>query len=419
MTIAEASACAPCVSSYAFWSQPAPQRACTFEELRRVNPISFQTPPDFGVGRDTRGFWAVTRHVDVAFVSRNPDLFSSRQGIGMGDTPADILELTAALPLMDPPRLTAVRRVVSGAFTPKRLGQLKNRIGAEAQRIVDEFLESGEGDVVEDFSRKLPIWTISEILGIPDSMRTQLYASAEVLIAAEDHESEGRTDKGGTAALKAGMDLHRMARKVIKERRSNPGDDILSALVHAQLDGEPLSDQILRNIFSLFITAGNDTTRNTTSHAFRLFSDNPDQWSRLVDDRGLLGPAIEEMIRCATPVIRFGRTATTDTVLGGVDIAEGDPVVMFYESANRDESVFCDPQIFDITRSPNPHVGFGAGGAHFCLGAHLARAELSALFSRLAERVTSIEAGEPSYIVSDFFNGIKGMPVRVLRGDGE
>ena len=203
----------------------------------------------------------------------------------MGDTPADILELTAALPLMDPPRLTAVRRVVGGAFSPKRVAQLKDRIDGEAQRIVDELLECGGGDVVEDFSRKLPIWTISEMLGIPDSMRDQLTASAEVLIAAEDHEAEGRTDNGGTAALKAGMDLHRMARTVIKDRRLNPGDDILSALVHAQLDGEPLSDQILRNIFSLFITAGNDTTRNTTSHAFRLFSDNPDQWSRLVTTR--------------------------------------------------------------------------------------------------------------------------------------
>jgi cytochrome P450 len=415
MAIAEPSA-SPCVSSYAFWSQPAPQRARTFEELRRTDPVSFQDPPDFGVGAGSNSFWAVTRHADVTFVSRNPDLFCSRQGIGMGDTPADILELTAALPLMDPPRLTNVRRVVSGAFSPKRVAQLKDRIGAEAERIVDEFVEGGGGDVVEDFSRKLPIWTISEMLGIPESMRDQLAASAEVLIAAEDHESEGRTDNGGTAALKAGMDLHRMARRMIKDRRSNPGDDILSALVHTDLDGEPLSDQVLRNIFSLFITAGNDTTRNTTSHAFKLFSDNPDQWSRLVGERSLLEPAVEEMIRCATPVIRFGRTATTNTVLGGVDIAEGDPVIMFYESANRDESIFQNPQSFDIARNPNPHVGFGGGGAHFCLGAHLARLELSALFTRLAARVTAIEAGEPRYIVSDFFNGIKGMPVRVVSG---
>jgi cytochrome P450 len=217
-----------------------------------------------------------------------------------------------------------------------------------------------------------------------------------VLIAAEGHEFEGRTDNGGTAALKAGMDLNRMARALIKDRRSHAGDDIFSALVHAELDGEPLSDQILRNIFSLFITAGNDTTRNTTSHALKLFADHPVQWSRLVSDRDLIGPAIEEMIRCATPVIRFGRTATADTELGGVDIAEGDAVVMFYESANRDESVFDDPQNFDITRSPNPHVGFGGGGAHFCLGANLARLELRALFSRLPNGLRQLRQGNRS-----------------------
>jgi cytochrome P450 len=404
----------PCVSSRKFWSQPASQRASTFEELRQTAPISLQEPPDFGMGEARRGFWAITRHADVVSISRNPDLFCSGKGIGMGDTPADVLELTAALPLMDPPRLTTVRRVVSAAFTPKRVAQLKDRIDAQAERIVDEFVERGEGELVQDFSRKLPIWTISEMLGIPESMRDQLSSLAEVLFAAEDHDSEVRTDNGGTAALKAGMDLHRMARALINDRRSHPGDDIFSALVHADFDADPLSDQILRNIFSLFITAGNDTTKNTTTHAFKLFSDNPDQWLHLVSDRDALGPAIEEMIRCATPVIRFGRTATADTVLGGVDIAEGDAVVMYYESANRDESVFQDPESFDITRNPNPHVGFGGGGPHFCLGSHLARLELSALFARLAERVTAIETGEPSYIVSDFFNGIKGIPVKVV-----
>ena len=332
----------------------------------------------------------------------------------MGDTPADVLELTNALPLMDPPRLTTVRRVVSGAFTPKRVAQLKLRIDTQAARIVDEFVERGEGEVVNDFSRKLPLWTISEMLGLPESMREQLTPLAEVLFAAEDHDSAVRTDNDGTAALKAGMDLHRMARALIKDRRSHPEDDIFSALVHTEFDAEPLSDQILRNIFSLFITAGNDTTKNSTTHAFKLFSDNPDQWVHLVSDRDALGSAVEEMIRCSTPVIRFGRTATADTVLGGVDIAQGDAVVMYYESANRDESVFQDPESFDIMRSPNPHVGFGGGGPHFCLGAHLARLELSALFAQLAERVTAIEAGEPSYIVSDFFNGIKEMPARIV-----
>jgi cytochrome P450 len=178
MAIADTPASTPCVSSLAFWTQSPQRRAITFAKLRKANPaISFQEPPDFGVTESSRGFWAVTRHADVVSVSRNPELFCSSKGIGMGDTPADILELTAALPLMDPPRLTAARRVVSGAFTPKRVAQLADRIGVEAKRIVDGFVEAGGGDVVEDFSRTLPIWTISEMLGVPESMRDQLSAS--------------------------------------------------------------------------------------------------------------------------------------------------------------------------------------------------------------------------------------------------
>jgi cytochrome P450 len=407
---------APDVSSFSFWSQPAAQRSFTFEQLRRTAPVSFQKPPDFGAVGDSPGFWAVTRHADVITVSRNPDLFCSSQGIGMGDTSADMLELNASFPVMDPPQLTALRRVVSGAFTPKRVAQLEHRIAVEAEHIVDEFVENGGGDVVEGFSRKLPLWTICEILGVPESMRARLSVSAEALIAADDQATTEKEEGRGPTALKAGMDIHRMARALIADRRSNPGDDVLSDLVHSTLDGEPLSAQILRNIFALFLTAGNDTTRNSTSVGCKLFADNPAQWSLLVRDRTMIAPAVEELVRCVTPVIHFGRTARADTVLGGAEIAEGDSVVMFYESANRDESVFQDPENFDIARNPNPHLGFGGGGVHFCLGANLARAELRALFTRLAERATSIEVGEPDYLVSNFFNGIKAMPVRVVAG---
>ena len=332
----------------------------------------------------------------------------------MGDTPADILEQTEALPLMDPPCLTALRRVVSGAFTPKRVAQLEDRIGAEANKIVDDFVERGGGDVVEDFARRLPLWTICEILGLPEPLRAQLAPAAEALIAAEDQLDEGRTENGGTVALKAGMDLHRMARRVIKDRRSNPGDDILSALVHSELEGEPLSDQVLRNIFSLFITAGNDTTRNTTSQALKLFSDHPDQWSRLLGEPDLLASAVEEMVRCATPVIRFGRTAQADTVLAGVDIAEGDAVTIFYESANRERGSLSGSKPLRYHAEPQSPRRIRRGRTTFLPGASLARAELRGLFSRLTERVASIEAGEPRYIVSNFFNGIKGMPVKVV-----
>jgi cytochrome P450 len=404
------------IASLAFWSQSASERGRTFAELRRQAPVSFQEPLESGVTGTSPGFWAVTRHADVVSVSRNSELFCSSQGVGMNDTPVD-LESKASFLVMDPPRQTAMRRVVNGAFTPKRVTQLQDRIGAEATRIVDEFVDGGRGDVVEDFSRKLPLWTICEILGVPESMRLALSTATELLIHAQDAGFSGRAKDGGMGALKAGAAIHRMARALIADRRAHPGDDILSALVHSELDGEPASDQILRNIILLFITAGNETTRHTTSNAFRLFADHPDQWSLLANDPSLVGSAVEELVRCATPVIHFRRTATADTVLGGVVIAKGDHVVMFYESANRDEAVFDDPETFDITRNPNPHVGFGGGGPHFCLGANLARAELCALFTRLAERVATIRAGEPRYLMSSGINGIERMPVE-LRPSG-
>jgi cytochrome P450 len=407
------SSATPNVSSLAFWSQPAVSRAKTFAELRRSSPVSFQDPSDFGMVRSARGFWAVTRHEDVVHVSRNPELFCSGQGVGLGDVPVDLLELNASFLVMDPPRQTALRRVVSGAFTPKRVGQLQDGIQTEAWRIVDEFVESGGGEVVQDFARKLPLWTISEMMGVPESMRGDLYSAAEAQMSAQDPEFAGDENEKAAIAVEAGMTMHRIAAELLEERRTNPGDDILSTLVHSELDGQPLSDQMLGGIFVLFSTAGNDTTKTTTSHGFKLFADNPAQWDLLVNDGALLSTAVEELVRSASPVIHFRRTATTDTTIGDTHITEGDAVVMFYESANHDESVFSDPNGFDVTRTPNPHVGFGGGGPHFCLGANLARAQLRALFSRLAERAVSIECGEPDYLVSNFINGIKRMPVKV------
>jgi cytochrome P450 len=412
MSNAESSMTTPNVSRSAFWSLPAFERASTFAELRRSAPISYQEPSDLGMVRAEQGFWAVTRHADVVHVSRNPDTFCSGRGVGLGDVPVDLLELNASFLVMDPPRHTELRRVVSGAFTPKRIALLQDQIRAEAGRIVDEFVERGGGEVVQDLARKLPLWTICEMMGVPESMRSELYSAAEAQIASQDPEFSGDKD-GMTVAVEAGTTMHRIAAELIAERRTNPADDILSTLAHSELDGQPLSDQILGGIFVLFSTAGNDTTRNTTSHALKLFSDNPAEWRRLTEDNSLIGGAVEELLRCASPVIHFRRTATVDTILAGTPVAEGDAVVLFYESANYDESVFADARHFDIMRSPNPHVAFGGGGPHFCLGANLARTQLRALFTRLAVRVQSIEAEEPAYLVSNFINGIKRMPVRV------
>jgi cytochrome P450 len=407
------SSATPTISSFAFWSQPASVRASVFAELRRSAPVSFQEPSDFGMVRSNRGFWALTRHEEIVRVSRNSDVFSSGSGVGLGEAPIDLLELNASFLVMDAPRHTALRRVVSGAFTPKRVALLQEAIEAEAGRIVDEFVENGGGEVVQDLASKLPLWTICEMMGVPDSLRKDLYSAAEAQMAAQDPEFAGDAQESATVAVRAAQSMHQIAAELCAARRASPGDDILSTLVHSELDGQPLSDQILGGIFVLFSTAGNDTTKTTTSHGLKLFADNPAQWQLLANDRSLMGTAVEELLRCVSPVIHFRRTATADTTLAGVRIEEGDAVVMFYESANADESVFREARRFDITRNPNPHVAFGGGGPHFCLGANLARTQLRALFSRLAERVSSIETGEPDYLVSNFINGIKRMPANV------
>jgi cytochrome P450 len=334
----------------------------------------------------------------------------------MGQVSAEVMELNASFLVMDAPRHTKLRRVVSGAFTPKQVAWLNEAIAGEATRIVDEFIDQGGGEAVHDLAMKLPLWTISAMLGVPECMRPAMYDAAEIFLAAQDSEFIPPDGDMSTVMLDAAVTMHRIAADLIAARRSQPSDDVLSTLVHSQLDGEPLSDQILGGVFVLLATAGNDTTRNTTSHGLRLFSDHPEQWTRVCHESALLASAIEEVLRYSTPVIHFRRTTTAATELAGVPIPEGDALVLFYESANRDETVFPHPDRFDISRQPNPHVAFGGGGQHFCLGASLARAQLRAIFSRLAERVVAIDAGPPDYLASNFINGIKRMPVAVATG---
>jgi cytochrome P450 len=402
----------PDISRQAFWSLTPAERAPIFAELRRDHPVSKQAPPE-AVLMPGRPFWAVTRHADVQHVSRHPDLFCSGEGVGISDIPVEFLELNSSFLVMDAPRHTKLRRIVSGAFTPRRVAQLDEQISAEAVRFVDEFVDAGGGDVVEGLSKHLPLWTISTMVGVPEEMRPDLYAAAEGMITIQDPEFVSSGQDALALGMECAMELHRIAGELVAERRVRPTDDVLSALVHAEVDGERLDDQQLGAIVVLFAVAGNDTTRNSTSHGIRLFAEHADQWDRLRADPSLLGPAVEEVVRCASPVIHFRRTATTDTEIGGVPVVEGDPVVMFYESANRDEDVFADPDRFDIGRDPNPHVAFGGGGPHFCLGANLARVELRAVFSRLAERVEGFTAGEPDHLTSSFVNGIKRMSVEV------
>lgn len=412
MTLALTSTGAPDISPNHFWKLDAAHRAPIWAELRANHPVSLQPGPE-GTLIPGRPFWAVTRHADVQHVSRHAELFCSGQGVGIADIPVEFLELTSSFLVMDAPRHTKLRRIVSGAFTPRRVALLDELITAEARRNVDRFVDAGGGDVVEGLSKHLPLWAISTMMGVPESMRAAMYEAAEGLITIQDPEFVSNPDEALALGMDCSGELHRIAGELVAERRETPTDDILSALVHADVDGDRLGEQELGAIFMLFAVAGNDTTRNSTSHGIRLFAEHPDQWDRLRASPDLLSAAVEEVVRVATPVIHFRRTATTDTELAGVAIAAGDPVVMFYESANQDEAVFDHPERFNIGRNPNPHVSFGGGGPHFCLGANLARVELKATFGRLVERVAGFEAGPADYLTSSFVHGIKRMPVTV------
>lgn len=403
---------APDLSPLGFWRQPAKERAATWAELRRNHPVSLQPAPH-GTLIPGRPFWAITRHEDVQHVSRHPDVFCSGEGVGMADIPIEFLELNSSFLVMDAPRHTKLRRIVSGAFTPRRVKLLDELITAEAIRNVDRFVDAGGGDVVEGLAKHLPLWAISTMMGVPDELREDMYRAAEGLITIQDPEFVSSPDEALALGMECSGEMHRIAGELVAARQQEPTDDILSALVHANVDGERLEAQELGSIFVLFAVAGNDTTRNSTSHGIRLFAEHPDQWDRLRADPDLLAPAMEEVVRVATPVIHFRRTTTVDTEIGGQAIPAGEPVVMFYESANQDEDAFEHPERFDIGRTPNHHVSFGGGGPHFCLGANLARVELRATFGRLAERVASFEVGEADYLTSSFIHGIKRMPVTV------
>ncbi|MGW0160559.1 cytochrome P450 [Mycobacterium sp. NPDC003323] len=401
------------LSSRAFWSTTAADRENAFARLRAERPVSWHPPVEDSLMPDPadRGYWAVTRHADVVAVSRNSEVFLSGQGVLFENVPQELLEASQSFLAMDPPRHTLIRKVVHSAFTPRQVRCIEDSIKANAADIVTELQAAGSGaDFVDMCAKELPIRTLSDMVGIPDSERDQVAAAADALVSWGDPVYlDGRNPLEVLVANQ--MYLHQVALTLAAQRRENPGDDLFSALVHAEVEGARLTDPEVAAFFVLLAVAGNDTTRQTTSHAMKALTDHPDQRAWLLagfDDR--IGTAVEEFIRWASPVMTFRRTAACDHELGGQRIAAGDKVVMFYSSANWDGDVFTDPQRLDLSRHPNPHVGFGGGGRHFCLGAHVARAQLRAIFGELLSRLPHLEVGEPSYVAGNFVHAIRAMP---------
>lgn len=374
-----------------------------FAWLRANAPVYRHPEPD------GPGFWAVTRYDDVRAVGKDAARFSSEPTIMIGDPAPDSASLSGDHKMMvmsDPPYHTGLRRLLSREFTPRRARELLGRIEALATQIVDEVIEAGSCDLVADLAGEMPSYVIAELMGLPLDDGRKLYELTEIL-----HSAPDAVEPGAQAA--AIGEMFGYATQVIADKRANPGDDLSSALLAAEVDGRRLDDLDFGLFFMLLIDAGGDTTRNLVAGGFHALLTHPDQLAALrADVDGLLPTAIEEMLRWVSPVVYMRRTATVDTTLAGQPIAAGDKVVMYYGSANRDESVFAAADTFDITRSPNHHVAFGGGGPHFCLGANLARVEIEALCTEMLTRLDDLAlAGPVEYLASTFISGPRTMPV--------
>jgi len=400
------------ISSHEFWASTAKDRERTFAELRANRPISWHRPVKNGMFEDPndQGFWAVVRHADLIEVTRRPQDFLSGRGITFESLPLEVLDAAQGFIAMDPPRHTKIRRLMAAAFTPKQLARIDDHIVANARRIVDGIADKGECDFVSEVAALVPMHNICDMVGIPEAHRRT--------IAYESQFADGWRDprllEGADPMVRVFQTIatvHGIAHELIDARRSKPENDLMTALVQAEVDGERLTDDDIASIFALLIIAGNDTTRQSTSHGLKALTDFPEQRAWLLEDLDARLPmAIEEIIRWATPIMTFRRTAAHDTELGGHHITEGDKVIMFYSSANMDPAVFDHPERLDLSRSPNKHVAFGGGGIHHCLGAQLARRQLSATFRELLTRLPDIRVtGEPELGTGNFFHTVMSM----------
>jgi cholest-4-en-3-one 26-monooxygenase len=365
---------------------------------------------------DGPGFWAVTSYNECVAVNRDYEHFSS------ADKATFIWELDeenlAQLQLlmlnMDPPLHTRYRRLVNKGFTPRMINQLHDRIHVATDRIIDNVIETGTAEFVTDIAAELPLVVIAELLGVPNEDRHKMFDWSNRMIGNQDAEYQNSavSQEATEAAQLASMELYAYASQLFGQKRADPKDDLMSVLTQVEMEGEKLSDLELELFFLLLTVAGNETTRNLISGAMVAFFENPDQWELLQRDRSLLPSAVEEMLRYVSPVMNFRRQTTSAFELGGQKIGADEKVVFFHVSGNRDETVFENPHAFDITRDPNPHIAFGGGGPHFCLGANLARMEIRVMFEHLLDRMPDIRLnGEVERLQSQFISGVKHIPV--------
>jgi len=373
--------------------------------LRETEPIHWVEVPEGCGGFEDNGYWLLAKHADVKEVSRRSDVFSSWQNGAIPTWPKEMtrenVELQRSVMLnMDAPHHTRLRKIISRGFTPRAIGRLEDELAQRAQNIAKNAAAAGSGDFVEQVSCELPLQAIAGLLGVPQEDRDKLFRWSNEMTGGEDPEF------ADVDPAQSSMELIMYAMAMADERGKNPTDDIVTTLIEADIDGEKLSDDEFGFFVIMLAVAGNETTRNSITHGMIAFANNPDQWELYKKDRP--STAADEIVRWATPVTAFQRTANEDTELGGVQIKKGQRLVMSYRSANFDEEVFDSPYSFNILRDPNPHVGFGGTGAHYCIGANLARMTINLIFNAVADHMPDLKPiSEPERLRSGWLNGIK------------
>jgi cholest-4-en-3-one 26-monooxygenase len=380
-----------------------------FRRLRAADPVHWTPEPE------GPGFWSITKHADLITINRDAEGFSSEIGgvnIPEMDSVDPAFDMRGQMMLMtDPPRHTRYRLLVNKGFTPRMVNLIEDHLRYRAELIVDSVIERGECDFVTDLAAELPLQAIAEIMGVPQEERHLLFDWSNRMVGADDPEYMTDPDSRENATA-AAAELYLYATQLREQRAASPRDDIVTKLINGEIDGDRLTEAEFDMFILLLAVAGNETTRNATAHGMHALITHPDQFAKLAGDPSLMDSAVEEILRWATPVMYFRRQATRHLELRDKHISPGDKVVMWHISANRDEEVFEDPFRFDIERHPNDHIAFGGGGAHFCLGANLARMELRLIFTELCERMPDLRlAAEPERLRSNFIGGIKHMPV--------
>jgi cytochrome P450 len=400
------------LESWKFWGLDDDYRDGAFATLRREAPISFWPGIEFEGFTAGNGYWALTKHDDVHYASRHPDLFSSSPDITIGDNLPEIAEYFGSMIVLDDPRHQRLRSIVSRAFTPKVMARIEASVRERAHRLVASMIANhpnGEADLVSELAGPLPLQIICDMMGIPEEDHQRIFHWTNVILGFGDPDLTTDSEE----FLQVSTDIGAYASALAEDRRVNHHNDLTTSLVEAEVDGDRLSSSEIASFFILLVVAGNETTRNAISHGVLALSRYPEQrdkwWS---DFEGVTPTAVEEIVRWASPVVYMRRTLTRDIELSGVKMAAGDKAALWYNSANRDESKFANPWAFDVARDPNPHLGFGGGGAHFCLGANLARREIRVVFDELRRQIPDIVAvEEPARLMSNFIHGIKRLQV--------